>query len=89
MFPRSAYLHIIKEAKKDGIMKASAYHTHTSYIPLADIPEPGDDRDGSRPTMCISLVDQKQRLQHFVHKHNALLQNKIVIYKEVEFWDIG
>ena len=88
MFPKSAYLHIIAEAKKDGIMKASAFSTHTSYSKDDDIQNFSVEGDNSRLAMCIMLVDKKARLQQFALKHKDLLRSRIVIYKEVEFWDI-
>lgn len=88
MFPKSAYLHIIKEAKKDGIMKASAFSTHMSYTKDDDIQSFSVEGDTSGLHMCVMLVDKRAKLQHFALKHKELLRSKIVIYKEVEFWDI-
>jgi PII-like signaling protein len=88
MFPKSAYLHIIKEAQKDGIMKASAFSTHTSYTKEDDIQRFSVEGDNSKVAMCVMLVDKKAKLQHFVSKHKDILRSKVVIYKEVEFWDI-
>jgi PII-like signaling protein len=88
IFPKSAYLHIISEAKKDGIIKASAYSTHTSYSNGDDIQSFTPEGDNSKIAMCVSLVDKKEKLQLFFYKHKDLLRNKVVIYKEVEFWDV-
>jgi len=88
MFPKSAYLHIIAEAKKDGIMKASAFSTHTSYSNEDDIQRFSIEGDNSKLAMCVMLVDEKEKLKTFFHKHKDLLRFKIVIYKEVEFWDV-
>jgi PII-like signaling protein len=88
MFPRSAYLHIIAEAKKDGIMKASAFSTHTSYSNDQDVQQYSVEGDSSKVAMCVQLVDEKTKLQTFFYKHKDLLRSKIVIYKEVEFWDV-
>lgn len=88
VFPRSAYLHIISEAKKDGILKASAYSTHTSYSNDGDVQQFSVEGDNSKLAMCVTLVDKKEKLQQFFYKHKDLLRSKIVIYKEVEFWDV-
>jgi PII-like signaling protein len=88
MFPKSAYLHIIQEAKKDGIMKASAFSTHMSYSGEEDVATFSPEGDNSKVAMCISLVDKKDKLKTFFYKHKDLLRSKIVIYREVEFWDV-
>jgi PII-like signaling protein len=88
MFPKSAYLHIISEAKKDGIMKASAFSTHTSYSNDDDIQSFSVEGDNSKVAMCVTLVDKKEKLKTFFYKHKDILRSKIVIYKEVEFWDV-
>jgi hypothetical protein len=44
--------------------------------------------DNSRLAMCVQLVDTKEKLQEFFYKHKDLLRAKVVIYKEVEFWDV-
>ncbi|HVU93677.1 MAG TPA: DUF190 domain-containing protein [Puia sp.] len=88
MFPKSAYLHIIQEAKKDGIMKASAYSTHASYAGDEDIQSFSADGDNSGVAMCVQIVDKKEKLQEFFYKHKDLLRGKVVIYREVEFWDV-
>jgi PII-like signaling protein len=87
MFPKSAYLHIIAEARKDGIMKASAYSTHTSYSNDETVQNYSVEGDNSKLAMCVQLVDKKDKLQQFFYKHKDLLRSKVVIYKEVEFWD--
>jgi len=88
IFPKSAYLHIIAEAKKDGIMKASAFSTHTSYSKEEDIQNFSIEGDNSKLAMCVMLVDEKEKLKTFFYKHKDLLRSRIVIYKEVEFWDV-
>jgi PII-like signaling protein len=88
MFPKSVYLHIIKEAKKDGIMKASAFSTHTHYSNEDEIQSFSVEGDNSGLAMCVTLVDKREKLQTFFYKHKDLLRSKVVIYKEVEFWDV-
>ena len=88
LFPRSAYLHILEEARKEGILKASVYSTHASYSNNGDIQSFSVEGDNSKLAMCVSLVDKKEKLQQFFYKHKDLLRNKVVIYKDVEFWDV-
>lgn len=87
MFPRTAYLHIIEEARKEGIFKASAFSTQTSYNAESGLGMLSAEGSGARVAMCIQLVDSREKLEEFFRKHRELLQSKVVIYKEVEFWD--
>ena len=88
MFPKSAYIHIIAEAKKDGIINASVHNTHSSYSIAGDIQKFSLEGDNSKLSMCVELIDKKEKLEHFFLKHKDLLRSKVVIYKEVEFWDV-
>jgi PII-like signaling protein len=87
IFPKSAYIHIIAEAKKDGILNASVYNTHTGYSNHGNIQSFSVEGDNSRLSMCVELIAKKETLELFFLKHKELLRSKIVIYKDVEFWD--
>ena len=88
IFPKSAYMHIITEAKKDGIINASAHSTHVGYRSDGEIQAFNVEGDNSKLAMCVELIDQKEKLQRFFLRHKDLLRSKVVIYKEVEFWDV-
>ncbi len=88
LFPKSVYMHIIIEAKKDGIVNASAHSTHTSFNSDGKMISYNVESDNSRLNMCVELIDKKEKLQDFFLRHKDLLRSKVVIYKEVEFWDI-
>ena len=88
LFPKSVYMHIILEAKKEGIINTSAHSTHTSFSSEGKMTTYNMEGDNSKLNMCVELVDKKEKLQEFFLKHKDLLRSKVVIYKEVEFWDI-
>lgn len=87
MFPKSAYVHIISEAKKEGILNASVYNTHMSYSNRGSISTFSVEGDNSNLSVCIELIDKREKLEQFFLKHTDLLKSKVIIYKEVEFWD--
>lgn len=87
LFPKSAYLHIVSEAKKEGIMKASVYQTHSGYSNQGPVQLFSAEGDNSKLTLCIELIDKREDLEAFFLKHTELLRSKVVIYKEVEFWN--
>lgn len=87
IFPKSAYLHIIKEAQKDGIISATVHNTHTSYTNDGKMIASNTEGDNSQLAMVVELIDKRALLEQFFLKHRDLLKGKVVIYKEVEFWD--
>lgn len=88
LFPKTAYLHILKEARKDGIINATAHHVQTSYTGEGKIASFTAEGDNSQLAMVVELIGKRDRLETFFRKHNDLLKGKVVIYKEVECWDI-
>lgn len=88
MFPKSTYTHMIAEAKKDGILNASVYKTHFGYSNHGEIQSFNLEGDNATLTVCVELIDKREKLEVFFLKHKDILRSKVVIYKEVEFWDI-
>ena len=88
IFPKSLYLHIIADAKNEGILNASAHSTHTSFNSNGTITSFNNEGDNSKLSMCVELIDKREKLEHFFLKHRDSLRSKVVIFKEVEFWDV-
>jgi PII-like signaling protein len=88
LFPKSAYIHIIQDAKTEGILNASAYSTHFGFSNSESIQSFSVEGDNSNLTMCVELVDKREKLESFFLRHKTYLKGKVVIFKEVEFWDI-
>lgn len=88
IFPKSAYIHIVEDAKKEGILNASVYNTHFGFSNKGKIRAMSIEGDNSKLTMCVELVDTREKLEAFFLKNKEHLKDKVVIYKEVEFWDV-
>jgi len=88
MFPKNVYRHIVSEAKKEGIMNASVFNTHFGYSNNGKVQERSIESDNAGLTICIELIDARDKLETFFSKHKDILKGKVIIYKEVEFWDI-
>lgn len=43
--------------------------------------------DTSGLTVCIELVDERNKLEAFFKTHKEILKENTVIYKEVESWE--
>jgi PII-like signaling protein len=88
LFPKSAYIHIIEDAKEEGILNASVYNTQIGYSNKGKIQTLSMESDNSKLSMCVELVDTREKLETFFLRHKDHLKGKVVIYKEVEFWDV-
>lgn len=88
LFPKSAYIHIVQDAKAEGIMNATVYNTHFGFSNNGKIQAYNIEADNPKLTMCVELVDQREKLENFFLRHKEYLKGKVVLYKEVEFWDI-
>jgi PII-like signaling protein len=90
LFPTRVYSNLIKMAKEDGIINASVFTTHMSFSNNNNekITQYSFESENSGLTVCVELIDTKEKLQEFFIKHKDSLKDKVVIYKEVEFWDV-
>ena len=88
LFPKSAYIHIIQDAKAEGIINASVYSAHFGFSNGDSINSFNLEGDNSKLTICVELVDKRDKLEKFFLRHKDYLKGKVVIFKEVEFWDV-
>jgi PII-like signaling protein len=87
LFPKSAYIHIIEDARKEGIMNATAYNTHFGFSNKGKIVAHHSESGNANLNVCVELVDKREKLEAFFLRHKDYLKGKVVIYKEAEFWD--
>lgn len=67
-------------------MNASVYNTHLGFSNHGKVQFYNLEGDNSKLTMCIELVDKREKLESFFLKHQDYLIDKTVIFKEVEIW---
>lgn len=87
VFPKSKYLKLMQEAKKSGIMNAHVFRTHAAVQKGGKMTHHSVEGDTSGLTVCVELVDTREKLQEFFKTHKDMLKENTVIYKEVEFWE--
>ena len=85
---RPVYREIIKAAKKDGLQNASAFMTHFGFTRGATPPPQAMETSPPHLTMCVELIDHKDKLEAFCRQHGTLLQGKTTVYQKVEHWDV-
>jgi PII-like signaling protein len=88
IFPAKMYSHLVRMAKEDGIVHASVFNAHMGFSADEDIKQFSFESTNSSLTVCVELIDTKANLQQFFIKHSIALKDKVLIYKEVEYWDV-
>jgi len=86
--PRQVYRELVKSAKNDGILSAAVYHTHSGFSIGDKIRTTHVELENNEQTLCIELIDEKEKLEIFCKKHGNLLKDKMIVFKAVEFWEI-
>ena len=84
IFPKSKYLQIIQEAQTFGIMNIHVFHTHAAVQNGGKIAQDSSEGDTSGLTVCVELVDERNKLEAFFTTQREMLGGNTVIYKEVE-----
>lgn len=82
------YREIINAAKADGITSAVAFMAHYGYSNGSKVRTPDPELPNSDLTLCIEIIDHKDRLEAFCRHHGALLKGKTIVYKHVEHWSL-
>ncbi|MDR3469196.1 MAG: voltage-gated chloride channel family protein [Xanthobacteraceae bacterium] len=85
---RPLYRELILAAKSAGIMNAVAHHTHFGYSNHGKAEDAGFELPNPDLTMCVELISTRDQLEAFSRTHGAWLKGKVVVYKQIEHWDI-
>lgn len=85
---KPVYREIIKAAKQEGIVNAAAFSTHYGFTRGGKVETQGAEMPNPNLTLCVELIDEKEKLEAFCRKHGALLGGKTIVYKHVEHWDV-
>ena len=70
-------------------MNASVYNTHLGFSNHGNVQFYNLEGENSKLTMCIELVDKREKLESFFLKHLEYLKDKTVNFKEVEIWSVA
>ena len=82
------YRTLINAAKKDGLRNAAAFMTHYGFSNHGAVQAYGVEAPNPDLTLCVEIIDQKNKLEAFCREHGDLLKGKIIVYKHVEQWDV-
>ena len=83
------YKEIIIAAKQDGLLNATAHHTHFGFSGRSQVQANNMEISNPSLNMCVELIAPREQLEQFCRKHGVLLHDKVVVYKQMEHWKIG
>jgi len=85
---KQLYRELVQYAKDDHLMNAVVYQTHSGYSLHGKINTVHVELDNADLVLCVELIDEKAKLENFCRKHAEILKGKLIVYKQVEFWEI-
>jgi hypothetical protein len=83
------YKEIIREAQRDGLLNATAHHTHYGFSGNGALQGAGDEIPNPLLTLCVELIGPRDELERFCRRHGELLKGKVIVYKHMEHWEIS
>lgn len=83
------YREIIKAAKKDGLLNATAHHTHYGFSGAGHLQSDNFEVPNKSLNLYVELVGPREQLELFCRTHGSLLKGKVVLYKHIEHWEIS
>ncbi|MBN2234434.1 MAG: DUF190 domain-containing protein [Opitutales bacterium] len=72
------YREIIRAAKADGLNNAAAFMTHYGFSNGGRVQSEGVETSNPDLTMCVELIDHKDKLEAFCRLHGDLLKGKTI-----------
>lgn len=85
---RPVYRELIRAAKEDGLHSAVAFAAHHGFSNGGPIRAGRVEAPDGGLTLCVELIDRKDRLEEFCRRHAALLAGRSIVYKHVEHWSL-
>lgn len=86
-FPKTKYMKMLDEAKKFGLRNAHIYQTHGAYEKGGAVHHYNIEMSDSGLTVCLELVDEREKLEMFFKTHRQMMKGKTAIFSEVELWE--
>ena len=85
------YREIIKTAQQDGLLNATAHHTHYGFIGNGNVQSTDlfVEVPNASLNLYVELIGPRDELELFCRKHGSLLKDKVVLYKHIEHWEIS
>lgn len=85
---RPLYQELVQQAKRAGLMNATAHHTHYGFSNHGHVETATPESSNPELTMCVELIGARDRLETFCREHGELLEHKVIVYKHLEHWTV-
>jgi H+/Cl- antiporter ClcA/PII-like signaling protein len=88
LFTRPLYRDIIEAAKQDSMLTALAQRASYGFTGQAQIQTDITEMTNENLVLYVEIIGERHKLEQFCRTHGNLLKGKVIIYKELEHWDI-
>ncbi|HBK09270.1 MAG TPA: chloride channel protein [Acetobacteraceae bacterium] len=89
MSTQPLYKELVQQAKRAGLMNATAHHTHYGFSNHGHVQATTPEIGNPELTMCVELIGPRARLETFCREHGELLERKVIVYKHLEHWTLA
>lgn len=89
LFGRPLYRELIDLAKAEGILNATSHVTHHGYSNSGRVHSDNSEIPNPHLSVFVELIDQRDRLEAFCHRHADRLKNRVMVYKHMEHWELN
>ena len=86
---RPLFRELVLRAKQAGLVNATAHHTHFGFSNHGAVQEPMAEISNPELTMCVEMIGPRDTLERFCRDHGAMLENKVIVYKHLEHWQVS
>ena len=86
---RELYRELVNQAKQAGLVNAIAHHTHYGFSNGGAVQSREVEGINPELTICVEIIGHKTELERFCRTHGELLQDKVIVYKHLERWQVG
>lgn len=88
LFQRPLYRELIDLARAEGISNATSHLIYYGYSNHSRPQSESVEAQNPHLNLCVELVDQRDRLEHFCRQHADVLGNHVIVYKHLEHWEL-
>lgn len=86
-FGRPLYRELIDLAQADGLLNATSHVTHYGYNNSGRVHSESGEVPNPHLSVFVELIDHRDRLEAFCHRHADLLKDRVLVYKHLEHWE--
>jgi H+/Cl- antiporter ClcA len=85
---KPTYQEIIDAARSEGIFNALVRSSEYAFAPTGKIKPPSSASSSHTRMLCIELIGHREKLEQFCAAYHDLLKKKVIVYAQLEQWQL-